>query len=170
MTSTILDTAGIRADHLVGRARILTTGAARLFAVSTDAPASDLDAELSRLMPMLEAAQADAGLRGAGPVVVRYLPGVPAWRMDVGVPVTGWAWVRPAGQAALVDLAPIRCAALAHWGGLEHIGESYEALNGAISEASLSATGEGREWYLRFAGDASVENVVLLQLGVTDSS
>ena len=64
----------------------------------------------------------------------------------------------------------IRCAALLHWGGLEHIGESYEALNGAISEAGLSATGEGREWYLRFAGDASVENVVLLQLGVTDSS
>jgi effector-binding domain-containing protein len=153
-------------DHLIGQVRFMTARAERLFCVTTQAPRATLDDELGRLMPLLEAAQAAAGIATAGPVVVRYFATgqEQLWQMDVGVPVTAWDWVLPAGQAQIVTLPALRCAALLYWGSLAHIGEAYDALNRGVAQAGLAHQGEGREWYLRFAGDASDETVILLQL------
>jgi effector-binding domain-containing protein len=154
-------------DYVVSPVRLMTVPEVRLFCVTTQAPFDKLDEELNRMIPLLEAAQAEAGIATAGPTITRYFAtGTPgAWQMDVGVPIT-WDLVRAAGEAQIVTLPPLGCAALLHWGSLEHIGESYAALKRGIAEAGLSAVGEGREWYLHFAGDTSPGNVILLQLEV----
>lgn len=160
--------AGSEHDYLVGKVRVIMAREERLFCVTTRAPIEKLDEELDRLMPLLEAAQAEAGLRGAGPTVVRYFMteegGI--WRMDVGVPVTSWDWVQPAGQAQIVTIPAIHCGALLHWGSLAHIGTAYEMLRQGIADAGFRHAGEGREWYLHFTGDTSDDNVILLQLEV----
>ena len=154
-------------DHQIGQVRVMTVPEERLFCVTTHAPMQELDNELERMMPLLEAAREKAGFVG-GPIVIRYFAteeeGI--WQMDVGVPVTPWDWVQPAGEAQIVDMPALRCGALLHWGGLQYIGESYGALNQGITAAGLQAKGEGREWHLHFAGDASDNNVILLQLEV----
>ena len=58
-------------DHLIGEVRIMTVREERLFCVTTRAPMETLDEELDRLIPLLEAAQAEAGIAGAGPTIVR---------------------------------------------------------------------------------------------------
>jgi hypothetical protein len=155
-------------EYLIGQVRILTVRAERFFCVSTQAPREKLDEELGRLMPLLEAAQDESRIATAGPVVVRYFATEPQgiWQMDVGVPVTAWDWVQPSGQAHLVTLPALHCAALLHWGSLAYIGESYSVLNQGITDANLVQRGEGREWYLHFAGDTSNDNIILLQLEV----
>jgi effector-binding domain-containing protein len=155
-------------DHLIGEVRIMTVREERFFCVTTRAPMETLDQELDRLMPLLEEAQAEAGIAGAGPTVVRYFvteePEI--WQMDVGVPVTSLDWVRPARDAEVVTLPEMRCGALLHWGSLEHIHESYATLNQGIAAAGLKNVGEGREWYMHFQGDVSDDTIVLLQLEV----
>lgn len=157
-------------DYVCGQVRIMEVREERLFCVTTRAPFDALDSELARLMPLLEAAKEAAGLQGAGPVVVRYFAteeeGV--WQMDVGVPVTGLNWVEPGGGGQIVTLPALRVGALLHWGSLSHIIESYDALNRGIADAELRPWGEGREWYLHFAGDQSAENIILLQLEVQE--
>ncbi len=154
-------------DHLIGQVRVMTVPGERLFCVTTHAPMQKLDDELEQMMPLLETARKEAGFIG-GPIVIRYFAtdeeGV--WQMDVGLPVTPWEWVQPAGEAQIIDIPALHCGALLHWGGLQHIGDSYGALNQGIAAAGLEAKGEGREWHLHFAGDASDNNVILLQLEV----
>ena len=60
----------------------------------------------------------------------------------------------------LKTLPPLRCAALLYWGSLEHTGQAYAALTQAIKKVGLERSGEGREWYYHFEGDAS-PNIVL---------
>ncbi|HUT20604.1 MAG TPA: hypothetical protein VM366_15720, partial [Anaerolineae bacterium] len=71
-----------------------------------------------------------------------------------------------AGAAQVKTLPPYHCASLLYWGSLEHIGEAYEALSGAIKEAGLEQSGEGREWHYHFEGDASLNNVIGLHMGI----
>lgn len=119
------------------------------------------------LRPLLEAAQAEANIVAAGPTMIRYFATEHAgqWHMDVGVPISR-DWVQAAGEAQIVTAPALECGAILHWGSLAHIGDSYAALNRGITEAGLTNVGEGREWYLHFAGDTSTDNVILLQLEV----
>ncbi len=154
-------------DYVVSPVRVMTVPEVRLFCVTTEAPFDKLDEELDRMIPLLEAAQAEAGIATAGPTVIRYFATEYAgqWHMDVGVPMSR-DWVQPAGEARIVIAPALECGAILHWGSLAHIGDSYAALNRGIAEAGRTNVGEGREWYLHFAGDTSTDNVILLQLEV----
>ena len=147
--------------------RVLTMREETLFCIaSSPTEMTGLDEELDRLMPQLEAAKDAAGLGLVGPVVIRYFPtGEPdTYVMEVGVPVR--AGTPAAGAAQVKTLPSFRCAALLHWGSLEHIGQAYETLFEAVKAASLEPGGEGREWYYHFEGDASPNNIIGLQLEV----
>jgi effector-binding domain-containing protein len=134
------------------------------FAVSRPVPMDDLDKELDRLMPTLQAARAEAHV--GGPVIIRYFPtDTPStYLMEVGFPVQ--AGTAPAGEAQVKTLPPYRCASLLHWGSLEHITQAYETLMQAIEAAGLERTGEGREWHYYFEGDTSPNNVIGLHMGI----
>ena len=153
--------------YLIGQMRVQTMREETFFHVTSQPTAmSGLDKELDLLMPQLEAAKAEAGIAQAGPVVIRYFPTGEAdtYVMEVGVPVT--AGTPAAGAAQVKTLPPYHCASLLYWGSLEHIGEAYEALSGAIKEAGLEQSGEGREWYYHFEGDGSPNNVIGLHMGI----
>jgi effector-binding domain-containing protein len=154
-------------EFLIGQMRVQTTCEETLFYVASSPTAmSDLDQQLDLLMPQLKAAQAAAGIEQVGPVVIRYFgAGDPdSYVLEVGVPVR--AGTPAAGAARVKTLPPCRCAALLYWGSLEHIGQAYETLHGAIKEAGLDRGSEGREWYYHFEGDASPNNVIGLHLEV----
>jgi effector-binding domain-containing protein len=156
--------------YLIGQMRVQTMREETFFHVTgRPVPMSGLDDELDRLIPLLEAAQAEAGIAQVGPVVVRYFlsGGADTYVMELGVPVRPGT---PAAGEALVKVLPsYRCASLLYWGSLEHIGPAYEALIGAIRDAGLEQTGEGREWHYHFEGDGSPNNVIGLQLGTQAS-
>lgn len=136
------------------------------YVVSRPTAMGGLDKELDLLMPKLEAAQAAADIAQVGPVVIRYFgSGDPdTFVMEVGVPVK--AGTQPAGKAQVKTLPLFRCASLLYWGSLEHIGQAYETLTQSIREAGLEQTGEGREWYYHFEGDASPNNVIGLHIEI----
>ena len=156
-------------DHAIGETRILTVREVRYFRVTVNALFDKLDEVLDPLIVKLEQAQAAAGIAALGPVIIRYYPtGEPSiYRMDIGVPVKDD--VAAAGDAEIEVLPSIRCAALLVWGSLAYIGDAYGALNKGIADAGLVNRGEGREWHLHFEGDASSNNVILLQLEVVDA-
>lgn len=152
---------------LIGQVRVQSMREETFFHVTGQpTPMSGLDDELDRLIPLLEAAQEEAGIAHAGPVITRYfLSGGPGkYVMELGVPVR--PGTAAAGEAQVSVLPPYRCASLLYWGSLEHIGPAYEALLGAIREAGLEQTGEGREWHYHFEGDTSPNNVIGLHMGI----
>jgi len=64
---------GDDAEFLTGQMRVQTMREETFFHVSgRPVPMSELGDELDRLIPLLEAAQAEAGIAQAGPVVIRY--------------------------------------------------------------------------------------------------
>lgn len=154
-------------EYLIGQMRVGTAREETFFHVTGQpVPMSALDEELDRLIPLLEAAQAEAGIDQVGPVVVRYYlsGGADRYVMELGVPVR--SGTPAAGEAQVSVLPPYRCASLLYWGSLAHIGPAYEALLGAIREAGLAHTGEGREWHYHFERDTSPDNVIGLQMGI----
>jgi len=154
-------------DFLIGQMRVQTMREETFFHVTgRPVPMSELDDELDRLIPLLEAAQAEAGIAQVGPVVIRYYlsGGTDTYVMELGVPVR--PGTRAAAEAQVKVLPPYRCASLLYWGSLEHIAPAYEALLGAIRDAGLKQTGEGREWHYHFEGDVSPNNVIGLHMGI----
>ncbi|MGC9393393.1 MAG: hypothetical protein ACP5J4_00910 [Anaerolineae bacterium] len=154
-------------DYLISQMRVLTMREQTFFYVACPpTPMPALDEELSRLMPLLGAAQEETHITGDAPIIVRYFPTGEAdlYVMEAGVPVK--PGTQPAGEAQVKTLPPYRCAALLYWGSLEHIAEAYGALNQAIKEAGLEQTGEGQEWYYHFEGDASPNNLIGLHLEI----
>jgi effector-binding domain-containing protein len=155
------------ADYLIGQVRVQTMSEQPFFYVAClPTPMAALDEELERLMPLLEVAKAQAHVGGGAPVITRYFPTdkPDTYLMEVGIPVK--AGTKPAGAAQVKTLPPYRCASLLYWGSLEHIQEAYGALMQAIKEAGLEQTGEGREWYYHFEGDASPNNVIGLHMEI----
>ncbi|MBN1246598.1 MAG: hypothetical protein JXC32_03020 [Anaerolineae bacterium] len=155
------------AAFVIGPVRLLTVREETFFHVVCPPTAmADLDRELDRKMPLLEAAKAAAGIAQLGPIVVRYYkteePDI--YVMEVGVPVM--PDTEAAGEARIMQLPPLRCASLLYWGSLEHIGDAYAALTSVVQEAGLAPVGEGREWYYCFEGDTSPNNVIGLQMAV----
>ena len=153
------------ADSVLTPMRVLDVNEEHLFAVTAEAPFEKLDEALGRLIPLLDAARAEAGLQGAHLMVFRYLPAETEglWRMDVGVQVTPFDWVRPAGEARIVTLPAVRCASIVQWGPTLGIVEAYDVLSEAMKAAGLEGTGEAREWNLHFQGDDSPDTVMLVQ-------
>ncbi len=160
-------------EFVIGQMRVLTMGEKTFFyVVNQPILFSDLDKDLDALILKLEAAQAQAHIAEAGPVVTRYYrantdgpagqPGL--FLMEVGVPVK--PGTQPAGEAQVKTLPPYRCAALLYWGSLAHIVQAYGTLMQAIQEAGLEPTGEGREWNYHFEGDASPHNILGLYMGI----
>jgi effector-binding domain-containing protein len=157
-----------RPEFLIGQMRVQTMREETFFHVTgRPVPMSALDEELDRLIPLLEAAQAEAGIAQVGPVVIRYYllsGGADTYVMELGVPVS--PDTPAAGEAQVKVLPSYRCASLLYWGSLAHIVPAYEALLGAIKDAGLQQTGEGREWHYHFEGDVSPNNVLGLHMGI----
>jgi effector-binding domain-containing protein len=155
------------ADYHISQMRVLTMSEQPFFYVACPpTPMAALDDELERLMPLLEAAQAEAHVGDGAPVITRYYPtDTPdTYLMEVGKPVSPGA--QPAGEAQVMTLPSYRCAAVLYWGSLEHIGEAYGALMQAVKDAGLELTGEGQEWYYHFEGDNSPNNVIGLYMQI----
>jgi len=153
--------------YIIGQMRVQTMPEQPFFYVACPPIVMErLDEELNRLMPLLEAAQAEAHVGDGAPFIINYYPaGQPGeFAMEVGIPVKPGAL--PTGEAQVKTLPPYRCAALLYWGSLEHIKEAYDVLMAAIKEAGLEQTGMGREWYYHFEGDASPNNVIGLHIEV----
>jgi hypothetical protein len=151
--------------------RVATVTEERLFCVSEQVPFEKLDEALGRLIPLLDAARAEAGLAAAHLMVFRYFPAETErlWQLDVGVQVTPLDWVRPAGEARIVTLPAIRCAGIILWGGSADVARAYEVLAQAVEAEGFVAEGESREWNLHFQGDDSDDTVLLIQREVREA-
>ena len=154
-------------DFVIGQMRVQTVREETFFHVAGHpTKMADLDIELDRLIPLIEAAQAAAGIAQVGPLITRYywVSAPDMYVMELGVPVkTG---TPAAGEAQVKRLPSLRCASLLYWGSLEHIGDAYKALMQAIQEAGLEPSGDNREWHYHFEGDRSPNNVIELQMGI----
>jgi len=160
-------------EFVIGQMRVLTMSEETFFYVANKPTVlADLDKDLNILMPKLGAAQAQAHIAEAGPVVIRYFKvaadghaGQPdLFLMEVGFPVKPGTQL--AGEAQVKTLPPFHCAGLLYWGSLMYIEQAYGTLRQAIKEAGLEPTDEGREWHYHFEGDASPHNILGLYLAI----
>ena len=69
-------------------------------------------------------------------------------------------------QVAIVDLPVIEVASLVHRGGMENIGETYEALVRWIEDSGHRVTGYSRELYLEWDDDDASKCVTELQMPI----
>ncbi|HOU16192.1 MAG TPA: GyrI-like domain-containing protein [Anaerolineae bacterium] len=154
-------------DYLIGQTRVLTMPEQPFFyVISAPTVMASLDNELNRLIPLLEAAQAEAHVGDGAPVIIRYYPTGEAdmYLMEVGIPVK--PGTQPAGEAQVKTLPPYHCASLLYWGSLEHIQEAYGALMQAIKDVGLAQGPDSREWYYHFEGDTSPNNIIGLHIEI----
>jgi general secretion pathway protein G len=70
------------------------------------------------------------------------------------------------GEFKVKKVEGIRCASVYYTGSLEHIGKAYESLFTQLIKAGHKPTGETRELYLFWAGEASPNTVVELQAAI----
>ena len=155
-------------DNAFGEVRVLTWSPWHYLCVGGEALLTELDPLLDREIAALEAAREASGVRPSGPIVVRYRPapesGSDVYWMGTGFPVAEGT-VAPPGTEVQA-LPAFRCATLLFSGSLAGIQEAYDRLFRGMEAAGLERTGEGREWHLYFEGDASPNNVIMLQHGV----
>jgi len=68
------------------------------------------------------------------------------------------------GEFKVKKLDGVRCASIYFTGSLEHFGKAYESIFTQLVKAGHKPTGETRELYLYWAGDASPNTVVEIQV------
>ena len=84
--------------------------------------------------------------------------------LQVGMPAR--PGVKAGGDLKARKLEPLRCASIVFVGTVDDIPKSYEQLFKDVSAAGLTPTGENREVYAYWEGPESVNNVVVIQIGV----
>lgn len=151
--------------------RLQTLPENEFFYVSgTPVPLADLDKVFDPLLDELEKVKSLARLDQAAPNITRYCKvegSEPAlFLLETGTLVK--PGTTPAGSAQVKKLAPLHCAGVLLWGGLQNIVAAYEALQKAIQEAHLTPTGENQEWTFYFDAVNSPHNLMAIYIGVKE--
>jgi hypothetical protein len=131
--------------------------------VSENASVAKIGQAIGKLMPKLERALKDGGLKPAGNVIFIYR-GVPeAFTLEVGVPVAEGA-VAPEGFA-IRKVEPFRCLTTLYSGPMARMREAYERVMGEVFMRGEPLP-EWRESYLYHEGASSPNNVTHIQVGI----
>jgi len=86
------------------------------------------------------------------------------FKLATGFPTREGA--KAAGEFKVKKLDGIRCASIYFTGSLEHFGKAYESIFTQLIKAGHKPTGETRELYLFWAGEASPNTVVEIQVAI----
>lgn len=120
------------------------------------------------IIESMEKAIRDKQIHATGVVVFLYEGATPdptkEFQLSIGMPV-------PAGTEGfdewkVSDLPAFKCATALHSGPVKSIGLAYQKIFPELFAKGLEPTGENREFYLYWEGEASVNNVMLVQVGV----
>lgn len=155
-------------DFFTGPAAVQTFAAGTFFHLSGRATLADLPTRISEMVPQLERALRDTRLTGLGPIQVVYQgmgkdPGQP-FEVEVGVLVP--KGTKPAGGGQVRVLPAFTAATTLFTGPIAHIGKAYEALYPSLLASGRIPTAESRQMVLFWEGEASSNNILLIEIGL----
>lgn len=155
-------------DCLLGPVAIQTFAEGRFFHLKTRATQAEIPGRMRELVPRLLKSLAEAKVGTLGPLQVVYhgLSQDPALPFDMEVGVLVPPGTPAAGEAQVRSLAAFTCAAQTFTGSLNEVGRAYGAIYPALLSAGRLPSGESRQMVLFYEGDASTNNLLLIQVGL----
>ena len=150
---------GMRVQELKGMTYLFVSSQSTLGQITDNVRQS-----MEKLHPGLKSGQ----VKPVGPALIIFhgVNGDPSspFPLEVGFPVASET-AAPDGLA-VKKLDSFRCATVLYSGGMQEIHHAYEAVYNDLTTAGLEPTDEGREAVLIFEGPDSVNNVMMIQVGV----
>lgn len=153
---------------LLGPAAIQTFAEGRFFHLKARVTQAEIPGRMRELVPWLLKGLAEAKVGTLGPLQVVYhgLSQDPALAFDMEVGVLVPAGTPAAGEAQVRSLAAFTCATQTFTGSLNEVGRAYASIYPALLSAGRVPTGETRQMVLLYEGDASTNNMLLVQVGL----
>lgn len=153
---------------LLGPAAVQTFAGGAFFHLKAQATQAELPDRMKQLVPRLLKALAAAKVATLGPLQVVYhgMTQDPTRPFDLEVGVLVPKGTEPSGEGLVRTLAPFTCATQTFTGSLGQVGKAYESIYPALLSAGRIPSGETRQMVLFFEGDASTNNMLLVQVGL----
>jgi effector-binding domain-containing protein len=86
------------------------------------------------------------------------------FKMEIGIVVLDD--MQPVDEVKVRKTAPFKCATILYTGPVDQQGQAYQKLIPALQAAGHTTTGEEREMCLYWEGEASANNVFMMQVGI----
>lgn len=155
-------------DSLLGPAAIQTFAGGPYFHVKARATQAEIPGRMRELVPRLLKSLAEAKVGTLGPLQVVYhgITQDPAQPFDLEVGVLVAPGTPAAGEAKVRLLPAFTCATQTFTGSLSQVGKAYATVYPALLSAGRVPSGESRQMVLFYEGDASTNNVLLVQVGL----
>ncbi len=143
-------------------------GAGTFVYVESETTFAGLKETIAKLMKPLDEAMNSGKFQPGSPMIFVYT-GVAGdmskpFTLQIGMPARSSATA--AGEIKVRKLEPLRSATLVYSGSVMDIPSAYQQLYTNLFPAGLMPAGENREIYTYWEGPESVNNVVVIQVGV----
>jgi DNA gyrase inhibitor GyrI len=138
------------------------------FFVAGQATHTTMGDTMKRIVPELLDSVKQAGFVPVSPIVV-VMHGVgpdPKATFDFEVGFMVPANTKAGGTGEVGKLEALTCASVVYSGKTTEVGKAYESLYGSILASGKQPTQEVRQMILFYEGEESVNNIMLLQVGV----
>jgi effector-binding domain-containing protein len=135
--------------------------------VESETSFADLHPTIDKQMRQINEAINTGKFQPDGPVIFIYKNVIDMskpFTLQIGMPAK--RGVQAAGDLKVRKLDPLRSATITYSGSVDDIPKPYEQLFKDLATAGLTPTGENREVYAYWEGPDSVNNVVVIQIGV----
>lgn len=158
-------------DHpvsLLGPVALQTFTEGTFFHLKGRATQAEIPARMRELVPRLMKSLAEAKVGTLGPLQVVYqgITQDPTKPFDLEVGVLVAPGTPSAGEAQVRLLPAFTCATQTFTGSLSQVGKAYAGIYPALLSAGRVPSGESRQMVLFYEGDASTNNLLLIQVGL----
>jgi predicted transcriptional regulator YdeE len=153
---------------VVSKSRVLTISATTFFYTTTETSLKEIDTVAKDTMQTLHAAIKDGKLHPTGAPIFIY-HGVNEdpdhkFTLQIGFPVADDT--AAFGDFKVIKLPEFHCATALYSGPLKQQTEAWQSLYGDLFAAGMQPSDEAREEYLKFDGEDSPNNVILIEAGL----
>jgi hypothetical protein len=155
-------------DSVISSMRVQEMKGTPFLYVSSKTNLTQLGDEIRKCVAQIDPLVKAGAFRPAGPITIIYHGDLqdPSgdYALEVGFPVADDT--KPPEGLQIKKLDSFRCATVLYSGALQGIRGAFEAVFNDLSNAGLEPTNESRQAILLYEGPDSINNVVMIEIGV----
>ena len=157
---------------VVSDVRVRTLAESNYLYVESETSYAEMGPFIEEAVKKLEAAEKEGKIRVTNSYVFVYQGASPdpskKFKLQVGATVADD--VAAVGDLKVRKLPTYRCASVLYQGPVQQMMLPYQKLMPALEPAGLEPTGENREYYTFWEGEASKNNIVMVTAGVKEKA